>query len=60
MIAEQVEQALVGGSRTRLDTRHAEEGERLDKKILQTRSRVGALHRRSPPAVAGARGANSI
>lgn len=35
VIADQVEEALVGGNRTRLDTRHAEEGERLDKKILK-------------------------
>ncbi|MEZ5257876.1 MAG: hypothetical protein R2705_13555 [Ilumatobacteraceae bacterium] len=35
VIAEQVEDALVGRRRTRLDTRHAEEGERLDKKMLQ-------------------------
>ena len=35
VIAEQVEQALVGGNRSVLDTRHAEEGERLDKKILK-------------------------
>ncbi len=35
VIAEQVEQALVGGNRTRLDTRHAEGGDRLDKKLLK-------------------------
>ena len=35
VIADQVEEALVGGNRSRLDTRHAEEGERLDKKILK-------------------------
>lgn len=35
IIAEQVEEALVGRQRTWLDTRHAEEGERLDKKILK-------------------------
>ncbi len=35
VIADQVEEALVGGRRSRLDTRHAEEGERLDKKILR-------------------------
>jgi len=34
VIAQQVEEALVGGRRTRLDTRDAEGGERLDKKIL--------------------------
>ena len=35
VIAEQVEQALVGRSRTVLNTKHAEEGERLDRQILQ-------------------------
>lgn len=35
VIAEQVEQALVGGSRTRLDTRHAEDDDRLDQQILR-------------------------
>lgn len=35
VIAEQVEEALVGRRRSWLDTRHAEQGERLDKKILQ-------------------------
>lgn len=35
VIAEQVEEALVGRRRTLLDTRHAEEGERIDRKILQ-------------------------
>jgi len=35
VIADQVEEALVGGNRSRLDTRHAEEGERRDKKILK-------------------------
>jgi len=34
VIADQVEQALVGRSRSRLDTRSVEEGERADKKIL--------------------------
>lgn len=35
VIAEQVEEALVGRRRTLLDTRHVEEGERIDRKILQ-------------------------
>lgn len=35
VIADQVEEALVRGSRKTLDTRHAESGDRLDKKILQ-------------------------
>jgi superfamily II DNA or RNA helicase len=35
VIAQQVEEALVGGARTRLDTRHAEGGEREDKKVLR-------------------------
>lgn len=35
VIATQVEEALVGRRRTRLDTRHAESGDRPDKKILR-------------------------
>jgi hypothetical protein len=35
VIAEQVEEALVAGVRTRLDTRHAEGGEREDRKVLR-------------------------
>lgn len=34
VIADQVEEALVGGRRTRLDTRSAEEGDRPDKRML--------------------------
>ena len=66
VIADQVEEALVGGKRTRLDTRHAEEGERRDKAILKRerewesyiddlRSRLKATQREldlSPEAVA--------
>jgi len=37
VIAKQVEEALVGGVRTRLDTTHAEGGDREDRKILQFR-----------------------
>jgi superfamily II DNA or RNA helicase len=35
VIAEQVEQALVGGTRTRLDTANAEGGDRPDRRLLQ-------------------------
>lgn len=35
VIAEQVEEALVGAKRTKLDTRHAEGGERADRKMLR-------------------------
>jgi len=35
VIARQVEEALVGGVRTRLDTKHAEGGDREDRKILR-------------------------
>lgn len=35
VIAQQVEEALVGGSRRRLDTAHAEGGDRADKRLLR-------------------------